>query len=94
MKWRKGAKRGVVIAGDQDYGKGLTEFAEPYGVIVDQLETVYIADCNKNRVMHWPKGAIEGSVVVGGNGLGKKADQFHSPGDLSFDRSSSTKIHH
>jgi sugar lactone lactonase YvrE len=84
VEWKNNkVKRDVVIAGDQDYGKGMTEFAGPYGVIVDQLGTVYIVDCNNNRLMRWPKGAIEGSV---------KANQFHSPCDLSFDRQNSLYV--
>ena len=82
MKW----KEGVMVAGDQDYGKGATELSGPYEVILDPLGTIYIADCNNNRIMRWPKGATAGNLVVGGNGTVRRAHQFNSPCDLAFDR--------
>jgi hypothetical protein len=82
----KGAKEGIVIAGGQDSGNGLTQLSYPCGVIVDQLGTVYVAEEGDNRVMRWLKGAREGSVIVGGNGRGGQANQLNTPVGLSFDR--------
>jgi DNA-binding beta-propeller fold protein YncE len=86
MKWIKGAKEGIIVAGDQGAGKGLTQFYCPRGIVVDQLGTVYVADYSNNRVMRWLKGATQGSVVVGGNGSGAHPNQFANPWYLSFDR--------
>jgi DNA-binding beta-propeller fold protein YncE len=86
MKWMKGAKEGIVVAGGHDQGNSLTQLSYPYGIIVDQLGTVYVADCNNHRVMRWPRGATQGSVVVGGNGLGGEANQLNYPISLAFDR--------
>ncbi|CAF1323517.1 unnamed protein product [Didymodactylos carnosus] len=44
MKWVEGAKQGIVVAGDQGEGNGLTQLSNPWGVVVDQLGTVYVAD--------------------------------------------------
>ncbi|CAF5034009.1 unnamed protein product, partial [Rotaria sp. Silwood1] len=67
MKWMEGAKQGIVVAGGQGKGNGLTQLSSPQGVVVDQLGTVYVADDWNNRIMRWPKGATQGSVIVGGN---------------------------
>ncbi|CAF4271034.1 unnamed protein product [Rotaria sordida] len=86
MKWEEGAKQGIVVAGGQGQGNSLTQLNNPRGVIVDQLGTVYVADCYNHRVMRWPKGVTQGSVIVGGNGHGAQPNQFNSPIGLSFDR--------
>jgi hypothetical protein len=86
MKWMEGAKEGIVVAGGQDAGNGLTQLSSPLGVVVDQLGTVYVTEYNNHRVTRWPEGATQGNVVVGGN------EEEHNPissipvGVLSFDR--------
>ncbi|CAF5109978.1 unnamed protein product, partial [Rotaria sp. Silwood1] len=67
MKWVEGAKQGIVVAGGQGEGNGLTQLSYPNGVVVDQLGTVYVADGWNHRIMRWPNGAKQGSVIVGGN---------------------------
>ena len=86
MKWMEGAKQGIVVAGGQGQGNGLTQLSYPLGVIVDQLGTVYVADCGNARIMRWSKGATQGSVIVGGNGGGSQSNQLNGPVGLSFDR--------
>jgi DNA-binding beta-propeller fold protein YncE len=86
MKWMKGAKEGIVVAGRQAEGNSLTRLFIPNGVIVDHLGNVYVADCGNNRIMRWLKASSEGSIIVGGNGRGQQSNQFNYPMDLSFDR--------
>ncbi|CAF4673852.1 unnamed protein product, partial [Rotaria sp. Silwood2] len=80
------AKQGIVVAGGQGKGNGLTQLSYPYGVVVDQLGTVYVADAGNDRIMRWPKAATQGSVIVGGNGIGELSNQLNGPIGLSFDR--------
>ena len=86
MKWIEGAKEGIVVAGGQNEGNGLSQLAHPRGVLVDQLGTVYVADRKNHRVVRWCKGATEGNIVVGGNGSGGQSNQFDGSYGLSFDR--------
>ncbi|CAF5160300.1 unnamed protein product, partial [Rotaria sp. Silwood1] len=86
MKWEGGAKQGIVVAGGQGNGNSLTQLNYPYGVVVDQLGTVYVADFGNHRIMRWPKGAKQGSVIIGGNGRGAQSNQLDRPIGLSFDR--------
>ncbi|CAF5179083.1 unnamed protein product, partial [Rotaria sp. Silwood1] len=72
-------KEGIVVAGGQEEGNDLTQLTYPYGVVVDQLGTVYVADLGNNRIMRWPKGATQGSVIVGGNGSGEQSNQLNQP---------------
>jgi sugar lactone lactonase YvrE len=82
----EGAKQGIVVAGGQVEGNGLTEFSSPRGVVVDQLGTVYVAEWRDHRITRWVKGATQGSVIVGGNGRGGQSNQLDGPVGLSFDR--------
>ncbi|CAF2044330.1 unnamed protein product [Rotaria magnacalcarata] len=86
MKWDKGAKEGIVVAGGQGGGSALTQLSYPNGLFVDTLGTLYVADWMNDRVMLWAQGATQGTVMVGGNGKGAGANQFRSPIGLSFDR--------
>ncbi|CAF3869819.1 unnamed protein product, partial [Rotaria sp. Silwood1] len=79
MKWMKGAKHGIGVAGGQGKGNGLTQLSRPEGVVVDQLGTVYVADRWNDRIMRWPKGATHGNVIVGGNGAGGQSNQLNGP---------------
>ncbi|CAF2068513.1 unnamed protein product [Rotaria magnacalcarata] len=87
MKWDKGAKEGIVVAGGQGAGRALTQLDHPDGLFVDTLGTLYVADYENDRVMRWTQGDNkQGTVVVGGNGVGAGANQLNDPVGLSFDR--------
>ncbi|CAF4746210.1 unnamed protein product, partial [Rotaria sp. Silwood2] len=73
------AKQGIVVAGGQGKGNGLTQLYYPEGVVVDQLGTAYVADGGNARIMRWPKGATQGNVIVGGNGTGGQSIQLNGP---------------
>ncbi|CAF4230242.1 unnamed protein product, partial [Rotaria magnacalcarata] len=79
MKWNKGAKEGIVVAGGQGAGSALTQLYALYGLFVDTLGTVYVADQGNHRVMRWTQGAKQGTIIAGGNGLGAGANQFNYP---------------
>ena len=86
MKWMKGAKEGIVVAGGNGQGSSLRQLSSPRGVIVNQLGQIFVADFYNHRVMCWCKGAKEGTIVVGGNGEGNQSNQLFCPTGLSFDR--------
>ncbi|CAF1625855.1 unnamed protein product, partial [Rotaria magnacalcarata] len=56
MKWVEGAKEGIVVAGGQGEGSALTQLWHPYGLFVDTLGTLYVADTRNHRVMRWTQG--------------------------------------
>ncbi|CAF4612625.1 unnamed protein product [Rotaria sp. Silwood2] len=86
MKWMKGAKKGIVVAGDRDKGNSLTQLSNPCGIVVDQSGTVYVADCSNHRIMRWSQEGTQGSVIVGENGKGSQSNQLYYPTGLTFDR--------
>ncbi|CAF0819514.1 unnamed protein product [Adineta steineri] len=87
MKWLQGAKEGIVVAGRQGEGNSLTQLSRPYGIIVDQLGTVYVADCGNHRIMRYLDGTTKGSVIIGeNNGQREQTSQLSHPVDVSFDQ--------
>ncbi|CAF1058701.1 unnamed protein product [Rotaria sordida] len=82
----EGTKQGIVVAGGQGNGNGLTQLSYPQEVVVNQLDTVYVADAENDRIMRWVKGATEGNAIVGGNSRGEESNQLNYPFGLSFDR--------
>ncbi|CAM4750624.1 unnamed protein product [Rotaria magnacalcarata] len=86
MKWNKDAKEGIVIAGGQGQGNALTQLYHPYGIFVDMLDALYVADSLNHRVLRWAQGGKkQGNLIVGGNGRGAGANQLNCLRGLSFD---------
>ncbi|CAF3002033.1 unnamed protein product [Rotaria sp. Silwood2] len=83
MKWMKGAKQGIIVAGGQE--NNLTQLSNPFGLVVDLLGTVYVVDSGNHRLIRWSQGATQGSVIAGGNGQGSQSNQLNGPVGLSFD---------
>ncbi|CAF1403240.1 unnamed protein product, partial [Rotaria magnacalcarata] len=87
MKWKKGAKEGIVVAGGQGRGNTLTQLYYSLGLFVDTLGTVYVTDSWNHRVIRWIQGDNkQGTVIVGGNEKGAGANQLNGPIGLSFDQ--------
>ena len=76
----------TIVAGtDGVYGSNDTQFSEPYGIFVDQVESMYVADCRNHRIMKWYQGASTG-IRVAGNGIsGSSSTQLDSPTDIIVD---------
>ncbi|CAF4449621.1 unnamed protein product, partial [Rotaria magnacalcarata] len=67
MKWTKGAKEGIIVAGGQGEGCSLAQLNQAYGIFVDTLGTLYVADSGNHRVMRWTQGdKKQGTVIAGG----------------------------
>ncbi|CAF3544451.1 unnamed protein product [Rotaria sp. Silwood1] len=88
--YETGAIERIDVAGGQ--GNALAQSSRPRGVLVDQFDTVYVADCDNNRVMRWSKDTKQGTVPVSGNNQDEQLNQFYFPQDLSFDRHSNLYI--
>jgi sugar lactone lactonase YvrE len=86
VKWIKGAKEGIVVAGEQGQGNSLTQLSNPSGIVVDLLGTVYVADYSNKRVMRWLKGAKEGSVIISEISSENNLNQLSNPSGLSLDQ--------
>src|SRR4029079_9220158 len=57
--------KGMVVAGGNGAGEGLNQFNQPYGIFVDSMKTIYVADYNNQRIMKWGAGSITGEEIIG-----------------------------
>ena len=47
----KNGREAIVVADGNDPGDRLTQLFHPHGLIVDQLDQIYVADCENNRMV-------------------------------------------
>ncbi|CAF1443755.1 unnamed protein product [Rotaria sordida] len=78
-KW---IQNGLTVAGGNGQGSGINQLNNPYGLYVDDDQTIYVADYNNSRIVEWKCGATTGQVVAGGNG----AHQLKYPYDVIIDK--------
>jgi hypothetical protein len=77
---------GVTVAGGHGEGDRADQLNGPFGLFVDEDQTVYIADCVNHRIMGWKAGATTGEILAGGKGRGDGLDQLNHPTDVIVDR--------
>ncbi|CAF4246728.1 unnamed protein product [Rotaria sp. Silwood2] len=85
-------QNGVTVAGGHGEGNAINQLDRPFGLFVDDDETIVIADAWNYRVVQWKKDDTNGQVVAGGHGLGCRLDQLHFPTDLLIDKETNSLI--
>ncbi|CAF2082694.1 unnamed protein product, partial [Rotaria magnacalcarata] len=89
-KW---AQNGVTAAGGTGQGGAANQLNWPQGLIVDDDQTVVIADYWNHRIMQWKNGdTTNGQVVAGGKGAGKGLQQLYEPTDVLIDKETDSLI--
>ncbi|CAF3871682.1 unnamed protein product [Rotaria sp. Silwood1] len=66
-RWQQ---NGLTVAGGFGGRNGNNQLSYPYGLYIDDDQTIYVADTYHHRIMEWKYGATSGQVVAGGNGAG------------------------
>jgi sugar lactone lactonase YvrE len=83
-KW---IQNGSTVAGGNQRGDQLNQFAHPNAIYVDDDEqAIYIADNANTRIVEWKYGAKNGQVIIGGNGTQNRTDPLESLLDVVFDK--------
>jgi sugar lactone lactonase YvrE len=80
------AQHGITVAGGHGKGNGLRQLNSPHGIVVDDDDTVFIADFGNHRIVAWKKGDNEGHVVAVGQGDGNGLHQLNYPTDVLIDK--------
>ncbi|CAF4705330.1 unnamed protein product, partial [Rotaria socialis] len=89
-KW---AQNGVTIAGGHGGGDATNQLYRPYGLFVDDDQTVVIADYENHRIMQWKNGdTTNGQVFAGGKGQGNGLNQLKYPSDVLIDKENDSLI--
>ncbi|CAF4656673.1 unnamed protein product, partial [Rotaria sp. Silwood2] len=86
------AQNGVTVAGGHRDGDATNQLNCPYGLFVDDDQTIVITDFGNDRIIQWKKGDTNGQVVAGGNGEGKRLDQLKYPTDVLIDKETDSLI--
>ncbi|CAF1245434.1 unnamed protein product [Rotaria magnacalcarata] len=77
------SQNGVTVAGGNGQGGGANQLYYPFGLFIDDDQTVVIADFENNRIIQWKKGdTTNGQVVAGDNGQGNGLNQLNMPSDV------------
>ena len=92
IRWKQGAKEGVVAVGENAEGDDFNELFSPGNLVVDHDYSIYVSDRRKHRVMKWLKGAKQGIVVAGGHGMGDSFNQLVYPKGLIVDHLSNVYV--
>ncbi|CAF1445976.1 unnamed protein product, partial [Rotaria magnacalcarata] len=89
-KW---SQNGVTVAGGHGWGNATNQLTGPYGLFVDDDQTVVIADSGNHRIMQLKNGdTTNGHVVAGGNGAGNGLHQLRYSTDVLIDKETDSLI--
>ncbi|CAF5169556.1 unnamed protein product, partial [Rotaria sp. Silwood1] len=88
-KW---SQNGITVVGGNEPGSETNHLSFPFGLYVDDDQTIYVADCWNHRIVEWKSGATNGKVVAGGNGNGNGAHQLNCPHYVIIDKESDSLI--
>jgi hypothetical protein len=75
-------QHGITVAGGYGWGSGFQELWSPRGLVVDDEDTVFIADSGNHRIVAWKKGDNEGHIVAGDQGYGSGLHRLSYPTDV------------
>ncbi|CAM2726784.1 unnamed protein product [Rotaria socialis] len=86
-------QNGVTIAGRNGDGDATNQLYRPFGLFVDDDQTVVIGDLGNNRIVQWKNGdTTNGQVVAGGQGQGNGLHQLNQPTDVLIDKETDSLI--
>ncbi|CAF4745777.1 unnamed protein product [Rotaria sp. Silwood1] len=88
-RWSQNA---VTVAGGHGKGGATNQLYWPYGLFIDDDQTVVIADYYNHRIVKWKIGDTKGQVLVGDNGQGNRLDQLYCPRDVLMDKETDSLI--
>ncbi|CAM4850161.1 unnamed protein product [Rotaria magnacalcarata] len=87
------SQNGVTVAGGNGGGGATNQLFYPFGLFVDDDQTVVIADYWNHRIMQWNNSdTTNGQVVAGGNGQGNGLNQLNQPSDVLIDKETDSLI--
>ncbi|CAF0967412.1 unnamed protein product [Didymodactylos carnosus] len=85
-------QNGITITGGHGIGNASNQLYYPYGLYVDDDQTVVIADQCNHRIVEWKPNATSIQVVAGGNGQGNRTDQLSRPLSVIVDKETDSLI--
>ncbi|CAF0763011.1 unnamed protein product [Rotaria sp. Silwood1] len=86
------SQNGVTVAGGHGHGDNSNQLNYPWGLFIDDDQTVVIADWGNHRIIQWKIGDKNGQILAGGHGRGKQLDQLDGPSDVLIDKETNSLI--
>ncbi|CAF2613369.1 unnamed protein product [Rotaria sp. Silwood2] len=83
---------GITVSGGNGQGNAFNQLSYPWGLYVDDDETIYVADYSNHRITKWIAGETSGKVVAGGKGPGDGDHQLSYPYDVIVDKKTDSLI--
>ncbi|CAF0891995.1 unnamed protein product [Adineta ricciae] len=80
------------IAGGYGEGDAADQLSYPYGLVIDDDQTMIIADWGNHRIVQWKIDERNGKVIAGGHGEGSEPNQLSYPTDVVIDRQNNNII--
>ena len=88
-KW---IQTGVTVAGGSSGCNEMKQLHNPCKAVVDDDDTLFIADTRNHRIVTWGPNYRTGRLVVSGQNQGNHADQLNTPTDVIIDRETGSLI--
>ncbi len=85
-------QNGKTVAGGYGCGSAPSQLCFPYGLVVDDDQTVIIADWGNHRIVQWKIDDKNGEVIAGGHGQGNQLNQLNCPTDVLIDKETDSLI--
>ncbi len=85
-------QNGTTIAGGHGDGNQLNQLSGPWGIYIDDDQTIYVADTFNHRIVEWKSDAESGTIVAGGNGEGNQNDQLYCPTKMIVDKENDSLV--
>lgn len=74
------------MAGGNTWPHGISQLHSPYGLCIDDLPTIYVADGTNNCIVELICDPTTGRVIAGGTRQGNRPDQLTRPTDMIIDQ--------
>ncbi|CAF4351895.1 unnamed protein product, partial [Rotaria sordida] len=88
-RWKQNA---TTVAGGHGWGSATDQLSGPYGLFIDDDQTIVIADFGNHRIIQWKMDDTNGQVVAGGHGQGNRLDQLNCPTDVLIEKETDSLI--
>ncbi|CAF4066660.1 unnamed protein product [Rotaria sordida] len=92
------AQNGMTVAGGHGKGNAINQLNSPWGLFVDDNQTMVIADYWNDRIIQWTMNDTNGQVVAGSKGEGNRLDrldrldQLNRPTNVLIDKETNSII--
>ncbi|CAF4261060.1 unnamed protein product [Rotaria sp. Silwood2] len=85
-------QNGVTVAGGNGHGDATNQLYWPWGLFVDDDQTMIIADCNNGRIIQWKMGDKNGQVIAVDHNPRDGLNQFACNPDVLMDKETNSLI--